>query len=56
MGLQKPSVVLALPNEDSSNTLAGMLWLKGCDVYKTKSPADRLEQIQNLDLKVDVRN
>jgi hypothetical protein len=43
-----------LPNEDSSNMLAGMLWLKGCDVYKTKSPADCLEQIQNLDLKVDV--
>ena len=54
MELQKPSVVLALPNEDSSSTLAGMLWLKGCDVYKAKSSADCLEQIQNLDLKVDV--
>ena len=54
MGLQQPTVVLALGNEDASSTMAGILWLKGCNVYKSKSAADCMEQINKLDGKVDV--
>ena len=53
MGLQQPTVVLALENEDASSAMAGILWLKGCNVYKTKSAPDCLEQIKK-DSKVDV--
>jgi len=54
MALQQPVLVLALENEDASSALAGILWLKGCNVYKTRSAADCLKQIQNLESKVDV--
>jgi DNA-binding NtrC family response regulator len=50
----RPTVILSLENEDSLSTMAGTLWLKGCNVYKTKSATDCLEQIKNLDSKVDV--
>ena len=53
MGLGQPTVVLALENEDASSAMAGILWLKGCNVYKTKSAPDCLEQIKK-DSKVDV--
>jgi DNA-binding response OmpR family regulator len=51
---QKPTAVLALGNEDATSAMAGVLWLKGCNVYKAKSAANCLEQIKNLDSKVDV--
>ena len=54
MGLHQPTLVLALENEDASNALAGVLWLKGCNVHKAKSAADCLEQINKLDGEVDV--
>jgi len=54
MGLEQPTLVLALGNEDASSTMAGILWLKGCKVYKAKSATDCLAQIKNLDSKVDV--
>jgi DNA-binding NtrC family response regulator len=54
MELQKPSIIIALDNEDSSNLLAGVLWLKGCNVYKVKSARECVEQIKKLDSKVDV--
>ena len=54
MELQRPTVVVALGNEDALGMLSGVLWLKGCDVYKAKSATDCLEQIKNLDSKVDV--
>jgi DNA-binding NtrC family response regulator len=54
MASQRPTLVLALGNEDATNAMAGVLWLKGCNVYKAKSAADCLEQIKNLDSKVDV--
>ena len=47
-------MVIALENEDASRAMAGILWLKGCSVYKAKSAPDCLEQIKNLDSKVDV--
>jgi DNA-binding NtrC family response regulator len=54
LALQKPTLVLALGNEDASRTLAGILWLKGCSVYKSNSAPDCLGQIKNLDSRVDV--
>ena len=54
MELQQPLLVLALGNEDATSAMAGILWLKGCNVYKAKSATDCLEQIQNLGSKVDV--
>ena len=54
MGLEQPTLVLALGNEDASSAMAGILWLKGCKVYKAKSATDCLAQIKNLDSKVDV--
>jgi DNA-binding NtrC family response regulator len=54
MEVQRPTVILSLENEDSLSTMAGTLWLKGCKVYKTKSATDCLEQIKNLDSRVDV--
>jgi DNA-binding NtrC family response regulator len=50
----RPTVILSLENKDSLSTMAGTLWLKGCNVYKTKSATDCLEQIKNLDSRVDV--
>jgi DNA-binding NtrC family response regulator len=47
-------VILSLEHEDSLSTMAGTLWLKGCNVYKTKSATDCLEQIKKLDSRVDV--
>jgi DNA-binding response OmpR family regulator len=54
MPLTQPVLVLALGKEDASSAMAGILWLKGCNVYKAKSAADCLEQIKNLESKVDV--
>ena len=54
MALQQPVLVLALENEDATSAMAGILWLKGCNVYKAKSAAECLEQIKNLESKVDV--
>jgi DNA-binding response OmpR family regulator len=50
----RPTVILSLEHEDPLSMMAGTLWLKGCNVYKTKSATDCLEQIKNLDSKVDV--
>ena len=54
MGSQKPTLLLALENEDSLSTMAGILWLKGCNVHKAKTETECLEQIKKLDFKVDV--
>jgi hypothetical protein len=43
MALQQPVLVLALGNEDASSAMAGILWLKGCDVYKASSADDAVE-------------
>jgi DNA-binding NtrC family response regulator len=48
-----PTLVLALENQDASSAMAGILWLKGCNVYKAKSALECLEQIKK-DSKVDV--
>jgi DNA-binding NarL/FixJ family response regulator len=54
MASQQPVLVLALGNEDASSAMAGILWLKGCIVFKAKSAADCLRQIKNLESKVEV--
>ena len=54
MDVERPVVILSLEHEDSLSTMAGTLWLKGCNVYKTRSAAECLKQIKDLDSKVDV--
>lgn len=54
MELQRPVVILALDHEDSAAMMAGVLWMKGCDVHKTKTASDCLTQIEGLKYKVDV--
>jgi DNA-binding NtrC family response regulator len=51
--IHRPTLVIALENEDASSAMAGILWLKGCNVYKAKSALECLEQIKK-DSKVDV--
>ena len=53
MGSQKPTLLLALENEDSLSTMAGILWLKGCNVHKAKTATECLKQIEKLDSRVD---
>jgi len=54
MELRKPVLVLALDHEDSAAMLAGVLWMKSCEVYKAKTASECLAQIKELDSKVDV--
>jgi DNA-binding NtrC family response regulator len=54
MSSQKPTLLLALENEDSMSTMAGILWLKGCNVHKAKTATECLERIKNLVSMVDV--
>jgi DNA-binding response OmpR family regulator len=54
MGLNRPRLVLALEDEDTSSMMAGIFWLKGCDVIKAKSGKDCLEQINKLKSGIDV--
>ncbi|HEX9320142.1 MAG TPA: response regulator [Nitrososphaeraceae archaeon] len=54
MELQKPVVVLALDNADSAAMMAGVLWMKGCNVHKAQTADDCLALIDGLKSKVDV--
>ena len=54
MDLKKPRLILALDNEDSSAMMAGVLWMKGCDVYKAKSADDCIALMEKVDSKVDI--
>src|SRR5437867_12033734 len=54
MELRKPVVVLTLNHEDSAAMMAGVLWMKGCEVHKTKTASDCLALIEGLKSKVDV--
>jgi DNA-binding response OmpR family regulator len=54
MELKKPRLILALDNEDSSSMMAGILWLKGCDVYKANSASDCMTLMEKLSSNVDV--
>jgi response regulator RpfG family c-di-GMP phosphodiesterase len=54
MDLKKPRLILALDDEDSSAMMAGVLWMKVCDVYKAKSADDCIALMEKVDSKVDV--
>jgi response regulator RpfG family c-di-GMP phosphodiesterase len=54
LDLKKPRLILALDNDDSSAMMAGVLWMKGCDVYKAKSADDCIALMEKVDSKVDV--
>jgi response regulator RpfG family c-di-GMP phosphodiesterase len=54
MDLKKPRLLLALDNEDSSAMMAGVLWMKCCDVYKAKSADYCIALMEKVDSKVDV--
>ena len=51
MELRKPVLILALDHEDSASMMAGVLWIKGCEVYKAKTASDCLAQLERLDSK-----
>jgi len=54
MELKKPRLILALDNDDASAMMAGVLWMKGCEIHKASTAADCLEQFKKLDSQVDV--
>ena len=54
MELKKPRLILALDNDDASAMMAGVLWMKGCEIHKASTAADCLEQFKKLDSLVDV--
>jgi len=54
MELKKPRLILALDNDDASAMMAGVLWMKGCEIHKANTAADCLKQFKKLDSQVDV--
>ena len=51
---KKPKIMLVEDNVDASSVLAGTLYLKGCDVYKTEGAETCLKTLTDLNGKVDV--
>jgi DNA-binding response OmpR family regulator len=54
MELKKPRLILALDNDDASAMMAGVLWMKGCEIHKASTATDCLEEFKKLDSQVDV--
>jgi len=54
MELKKPRLILALDNDDASAMMAGVLWMKGCEIHKASTATDCLEEFKKLDSLVDV--
>jgi DNA-binding response OmpR family regulator len=54
MELKKPRLILALENDDASAMMAGVLWMKGCEIHKANTATGCLEQFKKLDSQVDV--
>jgi response regulator RpfG family c-di-GMP phosphodiesterase len=54
MELKKPRLIIALEDEDASAMMAGVLWMKGCEIHKAKTAIDCIEQFKRLDSQVDV--
>jgi hypothetical protein len=44
---EKPRIMLVEGNGDASSVLAGTLYFKGCDVYKTAEPEARRMIMRN---------
>jgi DNA-binding NtrC family response regulator len=53
-GHEKPKIMLVEGNGDATSVLAGTLYLKGCDVYKTEEAEGCLKTLTDLGGKVDV--
>lgn len=54
MELKKPRLILALDNDDASAMMAGVLWMKGCEIHKSNSADDCMALIEKLNSQVDV--
>ena len=53
MTIAKPRVLIVQENEDANLVLNGLLWLKGCESHKFTNAKDCLEQMSQLEGKVD---
>jgi DNA-binding NtrC family response regulator len=51
---EKPRIMIVENNTDASSVMAGTLYLKGCQVYKTEDAESCLKTLSNLNGKVDV--
>lgn len=54
MELKKPRLSLALDNDDASAMMSGVLWMKGCEIHKTKTAVECIDQLNRLNHQVDV--
>ena len=48
LSLEKPRVMIVLEDNDASTNLAGLLWLKGYEVYKATAAEECLSKINEL--------
>lgn len=54
MDNKKPRLILALNDDDASAMMAGVLWMKGCEIHKAKSADECVALIEKLSSEVDV--
>lgn len=54
MELKKPRLILALDDNDASAMMAGVLWMKGCEIHKAKTSNDCIQLLKRLNHQVDV--
>src|SRR5512145_1667248 len=48
MPVDKPRVMIAVEDKDAMTNIAGLLWFKGYEVYKSNSAEDCLSKINEL--------
>jgi DNA-binding response OmpR family regulator len=48
LSVDKPRVIIAQEHEDGNTILSGLLWLKGCEVYKVGTAEQCLSKIDEL--------
>ncbi|HEY9398721.1 MAG TPA: hypothetical protein VIP29_02355 [Nitrososphaeraceae archaeon] len=48
MTVEKPKVMIVLENNDAVTNLAGLLWLKGYEVYKASTAEECLSNVSGL--------
>ena len=51
---EKPRIMLVENNTDAASIMAGTLYLKGCNIYKTEDAKNCLKTLTELNGKVDV--
>ncbi len=54
MTVDKPKVMIVLENNDAVTNLAGLLWLKGYEVYKASTAEECLSNVSGLSDKMHV--